>query len=746
MMWPLNRRPHLVLALAAGVTTWFGVAAWAPLYADPRRFLVPAVLVVVLSAAMALVRSRGISAIATTLIAIALALGTLAGYQVALDPSHWSALGQLGDVFPAGARHLDDYSSPAPARFHDVATFLFGCGLLLWLAIDTLACTLRRAALAGFPLLLALTVPITVLVDRLPLWVLVGCLLGYLLMVACNHALVTNAWGRLITTRSRTAGGVLPGFLLVVVTLACALLLAAALPLGQGLSQQQGGRRAGGSLDLGSPLLDLHRDLVLRTHTPMITATTNDPDPAYLTLTVLDQFTGNEWKSSARVLPPANSVNGNFPGAPGISPTQAGTDTNWAFVLASTLRTRWLPIPAPVVRLQVPKGDWRYDSRTLDVADVAPASSSGGLAYSADAFHPDYSSQALNAAGPPVGDLLDGMTDLPPKLPAVIGRKAKEVTRGADTEFNKLVALQQWFRETGGFRYSTEPGPGSGMALLARFITTDKVGYCEQFAAAMAVMARSLGIPSRVVVGFLRPTGKAPAKGAIEFTSDDLHAWPQFYFAGYGWITFDPTPASRTGSAPSYARHQVKRTETPSQPAPTPATVPTPTKAPTPKTATHQTDTASDTGHSVPWWLAAPVLLIVAAAVPNLVRRSQRRRRLRREEAIDFAIGCWEELRATATDLDLVWPERGTIRSTLQEIASLSSDPTARRELLWLSELLERVWYAPMPVLDAGDRQRAIAAVDAWHAEMAAAASPRAVGRARWLPSSIRDRSRVLTR
>jgi transglutaminase-like putative cysteine protease len=694
---------------------------------------------------MALVRSRGVSVLTTIAIQIVLAVGTMLGHQLISDPAHLSALGHLGETFSAGARHLDDYSSPAPARFHDVASFLLGCGLLLWLAVETLACTLRRAALAGFPLLLALTVPITVLVDRLPLWVLAGCLLGYLLMIACDHATRTNAWGRRVHTDSRGTSGVLPGAGLVVITLGCALLLAAALPLGQGLSQAQGSRQAGGDINLGSPMIDLHRDLVLRTHTPMITARTNDADPSYLTLTVLDEFTGNQWKTSARVLPPTNSVNGNFPGAPGISPTQAGTDTNWSFALAHTLRTRWLPVPAPVLQLRVPDGDWRYDSRTLDVADVSPSGSSGGLVYTARAFHPDYSAQSLNAAGPPVGDLLDGMTNLPTNFPAVIRRKAKEVTQGASTEFNKLVALQQWFRETGGFRYSTEPGPGSGMALLARFVTTDKVGYCEQFAAAMAVMGRSLGIPSRVVVGFLRPTGKAPSPDSVEFTSDDLHAWPQFYFAGYGWITFDPTPPSRTGAAPSYARHQVHDTTPQSQPTQTAKPLPAPTKAPAPKTTTPQSGSTHDSDHAVPWWLAIPVLLIAAAAIPNLVRRAQRRRRLRQEAALDFAIGCWEELRATAADLDIVWPERGTIRSTLQEIASLSTEPDARRELFWLAGLLERVWYAPAPAVSTTERERALAAVTTWREEMRAAASPRAAGRARWLPASIRDRSRVLT-
>jgi len=740
----MTRRTHLLLALAAAATTWFAVAAWRPLYAEPGRFLAPAALVFVLSVAMAFVRSRGVPVVTVIAIEIVLAIVVLVGHQVAVDPAHWSSIGRIGSDIASGSRHLDDYSSPAPGRFHDVASLLFACALLLWLVVETIGCTLRRATLVGFPLLLALTVPITVLDGRLPVWVLTGCLAGYLLMIACGHALQTGAWGRRITADSTSATGVLPGIALVAVALGCALAFSAVMPLGRGISHEQGGHRPGANLDLGSPMLDLHRDLLQRTHTPMVTASTDDPDPSYLTLTVLDQFTGNQWRASPRLLPPTNSVNGNIPGAPGLSPTQPGDNTQWAFTLAPTLRTRWLPIPTPLVQLRVSGGDWRYDARTLDIADVSAEGSSGGLSYTALAFQPDFSAQMLNDVGPPIGDPTDGMTDLPKNLPPVIARTAKQVTKGTSTELNRLIALQQWFRETGGFRYSTAPGPGSGMALLARFITTDKVGYCEQFAAAMAVMGRTLGIPSRVVVGFLRPTGKPPSRGTVEFTSDDLHAWPEFYFAGAGWIRFDPTPGSRTGAAPAYARHLVRHQDNQPQPTKTPEPTRQPTHAPTPKPRTDQTASADKGHHGVPWWLVVPVLLIAAGAVPSGVRRAQRRRRLHHGDAHAFAVGCWEELRASAVDLGLVWPEHGTIRSTLLEIRSLSSEPDAGRDLLWLAALLERAWYAPTMEITADERSRAIGVVDTWRQAMAMAVAPRAAQRARWLPASITDRSRVL--
>jgi len=107
-------------------------------------------------------------------------------------------------------------------------------------------------------------------------------------------------------------------------------------------------------------------------------------------------------------------------------------------------------------------------------------------------------------------------------------------------------------------------------------------------------------------------------------------------------------------------------------------------------------------------------------------------------------IGCWEELRASALDLGLAWPAHGTIRSTLLELGSHSTDLDATRELRWLTGVLEQVWYAPSADLTDADRARAVRVVETWRREMAAAVTPRAATRARWLPVSLLDRSQVL--
>jgi transglutaminase-like putative cysteine protease len=131
---------------------------------------------------------------------------------------------------------------------------------------------------------------------------------------------------------------------------------------------------------------------------------------------------------------------------------------------------------------------------------------------------------------------------------------ANRITANADTPAAKAAAIQAYLRGN-QFTYSTEPLPGSGYEALQNFLLQDRRGYCEQFASAMAMMARVIGIPSRVSVGFL--PGERDEEG-WKVSIRDMHAWPELYFANFGWVRFEPTPASVTGSAPSWSRRPTK--------------------------------------------------------------------------------------------------------------------------------------------------------------------------------------------
>jgi hypothetical protein len=123
---------------------------------------------------------------------------------------------------------------------------------------------------------------------------------------------------------------------------------------------------------------------------------------------------------------------------------------------------------------------------------------------------------------------------------APLYRQAERVAGDAPTPYAAAVALEGWFRRTGGFRYDEHPPKASGPPLVA-FVTRTKRGYCQHFAGAMALMLRMLGVPARVAVGFT-PGGYDSRSGVWTVTDRDAHAWVEAWFPVYGWLPFDPTP------------------------------------------------------------------------------------------------------------------------------------------------------------------------------------------------------------
>ena len=118
--------------------------------------------------------------------------------------------------------------------------------------------------------------------------------------------------------------------------------------------------------------------------------------------------------------------------------------------------------------------------------------------------------------------------------------QAQRVTRGARSPYAAVVALEDWFRRSGGFRYDEHPPRApAGAPPLADFVLRTKAGYCQHYAGAMALMLRFLGIPARVAVGF---TSGRFDEGIWTVTDHDAHAWVEAWFPGYGWLSFNPTP------------------------------------------------------------------------------------------------------------------------------------------------------------------------------------------------------------
>ena len=119
---------------------------------------------------------------------------------------------------------------------------------------------------------------------------------------------------------------------------------------------------------------------------------------------------------------------------------------------------------------------------------------------------------------------------------------AQRVAGDAATPYETVLALESWFRQRGGFRYDESPPQSSGPPLIA-FVNRTKAGYCQHYAGAMALMLRMLGVPARVAVGFT--SGRLEDERWV-VTDHDAHAWVEVWFAGQGWVPFDPTPGRGT--------------------------------------------------------------------------------------------------------------------------------------------------------------------------------------------------------
>jgi hypothetical protein len=361
-------------------------------------------------------------------------------------------------------------------------------------------------------------------------------------------------------------------------------------------------------------------------------------------------------------------------------------------------------------------------------------------------------------------------TELPASMPDQVPSLAREVTAGQPSRFEKARRLQEWFREDGGFEYSLERSAGgNGTEDLLRFLGTgpeSRVGYCEQFASAMAVMGRTLGIPSRVAVGFLKPDKVSDVD--YVFSAHDLHAWPEMYFEGAGWIRFEPTPADRAEGVPGYTRAQVPGEEPsalPSSAAPSrlPDDFERPSAAPGPR-AGDEGPGPDGTARDVLTAIGVAMLAAVLVWTPRALRLLVRRRRWSSVSSpADAAEVAWSELRDTAVDLGLPWDDAVTLRTRARALAASFGEPPgasaeerslrtpqtgahahpeATRALERIVRHVERARFSRNPAESEGLREDVALCEEA----LRAGATPRRRLRATWLPASlVRSASRRRT-
>jgi transglutaminase-like putative cysteine protease len=753
-----------VSALAAA-TAWVALWSWGGLVETPGRFLSPAllgaVLVVLVGATGRTLRWPWYAVLPAQLVVVVVWLDhryastdAWAGW-VPTPTSMASVAARIHD----GAVAVNTFASPVSAEHSEVFAYLLATSMLVLLSTDLLACSLRRVPWAGLPVIVTLTVPISVLEASLSWVVFVVTGMLFMMLLATEETERVLSWGRTIAGRGERIdsldqvvnGGTVRGsaFRIGLLTAAGALVLPVLVPVSNGLLKGGNGpgdgTGDGQTVTLRNPIVNLRRDLIARDHIPLVEARTTG-DPSYLRLTVLDRFDGVEWSPSARRLAASNNADGDLPGAPGLSPTTSGTTATWQLRLDPSFQTSWLPTPYPTRSIDVNRGDWRYDLRTLDIASVDKPDTAN-LSYTLSGFTPAWSALRMREALSPPPEISGPMTAVPGNRPSVINRIAEQVTAGATTDYDRMVKLQNWFRNTGGFTYSLSPAPGNGIEQLARFITTDKTGYCEQFAAAMAIMARTLGVPARVVVGFLGP--EKLNDGSYRYTSDDLHAWPEMYFGGSGWVKFEPTPSARTGNNPPAWTTGATQPQTTDGPTATSAPTATDSGAKDKRPDTSTTRSSSTSGSQVAASLVGAILVLLLLLLPALVRTRQRRRRLddyrrgpRSDDAQTLADGAWAELCATARDLGISLPLRRSVRDiarVLEPLAMTVRDPLKRLDDL--VHFVERARYGRPFTVDPATRQMVVEAVEAWTRVLTDSVPAPRAWFARIFPRSVVERS-----
>jgi transglutaminase-like putative cysteine protease len=169
----------------------------------------------------------------------------------------------------------------------------------------------------------------------------------------------------------------------------------------------------------------------------------------------------------------------------------------------------------------------------------------GGLRYGAYSYVEDESGKVLAAAPPLPETQRRELLELP-SLDERIPQLARDMTANAVTQEDKARALQDRLRHDYG--YTLELLPATVSDPLANFLFVRKKGHCEYFASAMAVMLRTLGVPSRVATGFLSGEYN-PMTGWQVVRASDAHSWVEAWFPGRGWTTFDPTPSDPNGAS-----------------------------------------------------------------------------------------------------------------------------------------------------------------------------------------------------
>ncbi len=248
-----------------------------------------------------------------------------------------------------------------------------------------------------------------------------------------------------------------------------------------------------------------------------------------------DQYTGSGWQTSATITSNYHAGESIFDAAPAASRivTQQVNKTQTAGQMLFVTGTL-LSVDSDY------RIAWRTTENDNSILDLF-AAAVDDQSYMAQSYVPRISQNQLYSAGSDYPEWIQQRyLSLPENTPPRIHALAAEITGNLPTAYDKVLAIQSYLRR---FPYSLDiPAPPAGRDAVDFFLFSLRRGYCDYYASAMVVLARSAGLPARLVSGYATGAYDAENNQYI-VTEADAHSWSEIYFPGYGWVEFEPTAA-----------------------------------------------------------------------------------------------------------------------------------------------------------------------------------------------------------
>ncbi|HEV3133809.1 MAG TPA: DUF3488 and transglutaminase-like domain-containing protein [Acidimicrobiia bacterium] len=623
------------------------------------RFVLPVVGAVLLAHLLGFVaRTRGWSLVD----ALSLSMTGLAVYLIWVLALHTTLYGiptldtfrVLADRLGEGVHELR--TAVVPARATDGAIVLSVLvGWFMAATADALAFW-RRATIGAVAPALALFVWASTLgTDALATRTTAGFFVAALLfLLVQNQSLVARGRAAFSGRRVRTGTTVMSiGALAGAIAVVGGLVLGPALPGADAapLIDVRGLGPKDRSYRVEPPLARIGEDFVGRGRVEVFTV--RSPREDYWRVAALDRYentNGGQWTLAAQ---------GSGEVQDGLHAPVDSTMLRQEFHITG-LADRWLPAAYEPVQLEggdnplVVKASSTLVSNRSDVSD---------LTYSVSSRQPPeaLTGAQIDGTNAPLPAEMRGYTRLPSDFPSDVRNTAQTITAGATSPYDRARALESFFLDPAqGFHYSLDvdlTSNSQSQNAISQFLQS-RTGFCVQFASSFTAMARAVGLPARVGVGYT-PGRYDSISGVYRVTSEDAHAWGEVWLAGVGWTRFEPTPNSDLPggtrgvarlTAPSSPVTAAPATSTPAGSAPT-----TPASAPAPRN-TAQVDInapgsgGSKGGFTFDWKIVMALVagaLVGAVGVAGTIVFAKRRRRRRRREDPDPAgaiTGAWEEV------------------------------------------------------------------------------------------------------